>query len=77
MGCSCIGPIIKIKSNISVNDQLYSNKEEVKKTDDKEENNFQNHSKSLNAKVIIECSNISSSRLSFSDDAKNDDERES
>ena len=76
MGCFCLGPTIKLNSTISVSNQLYSQIEEVKKLGNKEEKSYQDFSKSINSKVEIECSNISSSRLSFSDDVQKDEERE-
>ena len=68
MGCSCLGTETKIKSNISTNGIIYFNKVKGKKTQDIEDESFQDFLKSFKAKIIIDSSNISSSCLSLSDD---------
>ena len=67
MGCSYLGSETKIKSNISANSIIYCDKAEQKKMEDPEDKSFQDFLKSFNAKIITNCSNISSSCLSFSD----------
>ena len=76
MGCSCLGPNIKIKSNIPVDNQPNYHKEELKKPEDKAKKIFKNLPKISGAKMKTDCSNISSSCLSFSDDDKEDDKKE-
>ena len=76
MGCPCLGPSIKFNSTISVSIQVNSHKEEIKKVVNRGEKSFQNFSRSLNAKLNKEFSNISSSSVNFSDDDQKDDERE-
>ena len=68
MGCSCLGPAVKIKSNISVNNLQYSQKKETNIKENAEGNNVEDFSKSCKAKISTECSNISSSYISISDD---------
>ena len=76
MGCSCLGPNIKIKSNIPVNNQSNYYKEELKNPEDQGKKIFKILPKISEAKMKTECSNISSSCLSFSDDDKEDDKKE-
>ena len=76
MGCSCLGATIKIKSNISVINQIYTQVENKKEIEDKEVKDIQNISKILKLKVKSECSNISSSDICFSDDSREDDKKE-
>ena len=66
MGCSCLGPTIKIKSIISATNKSYPQ--------DVEEKNAE--SKCLEVKIKSGNSNISSSCISFSDDAQEDDKKE-
>ena len=75
MGNYCLESTIKSKTNIPVIQPNFQ-EEEAKKEEDKEEKDFQDFSKSSKKKIITECSNISSSRLSFSDDVQKDEERE-
>ena len=75
MGNYCLESTIKSKTNIPVIQPNFK-EEEAKKEEDKEEKDFQDFSKSSKKKIITECSNISSSRLSVSDDVQDDDGNE-
>ena len=66
MGCSCLGPTIKVKSIISATNKSYPQ--------DVEEKNVEN--KCLDVKIKSGNSNISSSCISFSDDAQEDVKKE-
>ena len=78
MGCSCLGPGIKIKSNINtVSNQLYIQKKKEKIPENTKEENLENLLKSYKTKINTECSNISSSRISLSDDVQGDEKRNS
>ena len=68
MGCSCIGRVAKIKSNIAVNNLQYFKKEWKKMEKETEEQKVENFLKSYKTRIDTECSNISSSFISISDD---------
>ena len=67
MGCSCLGRVVKITSNIDANNLQYSQKKE-KRIEEEREKNMEDVLKSYKTKIDIECSHISSSCISISDD---------
>ena len=68
MGCSCLGPTVKIKTNITVNNLRSSKKKEKNKKENIEGKNVEDPSRSCRARISTECSNVSSSCISISDD---------
>ena len=77
MGCSCLGHAVKIKSNIVTSStKLYFPKKKGKISENRDERNLENFLKSYRTKISTECSNISSSCMSVSNDEQENDKRD-
>ena len=77
MGCACLGPTIRIRSNLSVSRQVFSQMEEEKKPGDLEEKDIISFSKHLEINLNAKCQNISNSKICLPGDDKEDDKKES
>ena len=76
MGCACLGPTIRIRSNLSVSRQVFSQIQEEKKPGDLEEKDIINFSKLLELNLNPKCQNISNSKICLSGDDKEEDKKE-
>ena len=76
MGCACLRPTIRIRSNLSVSRQMFSQIEEEKQPENIEEKDIITFSKLLEINLNSKFQNISISKLCLSNENKENDKKE-